>query len=221
MSFNEIMKKFNGIHRGGHKERLKAVYDAVSFIIDNNIEGDFVECGVAAGYSSTMMALTLKEKYNITDRRIWMYDVFDECYIEKDYLSECDISHNGISAIKDLEKNDQNAPYYFTSVEDVQKGLDRVNYNNDNFIFVKGRVEDTIPLIKPEKIALLRLDTDFYKSTKYELETLEPLLVPNGYFISDDYGHWLGAQKAVNDYFGQQPSGSQMVDYTCLVWKKI
>jgi O-methyltransferase len=64
-------------------------------------------------------------------------------------------------------------------------------------------VEDTIPASVPEQIALLRLDTDWYESTKCELEILFPRLVKGGVIIIDDYGCWQGARKAVDEYFNK------------------
>jgi O-methyltransferase len=70
-----------------------------------------------------------------------------------------------------------------------------------NVKYIKGMVEDTLRDNIPEKIALLRLDTDFYESTKAELEVLLDKLVTGGILIVDDYGSWAGSRKAVNDYF--------------------
>jgi hypothetical protein len=66
-----------------------------------------------------------------------------------------------------------------------------------------GKVEDTIPADIPEKIALLRLDTDWYESTKHELIHLFPRLQKGGVLIIDDYGFWKGARKAVDEYFAE------------------
>jgi O-methyltransferase len=88
---------------------------------------------------------------------------------------------------------------------------------------VKGKVEDTVPKNAPEKIALLRLDTDWYESTRHELVHLFPRLVPGGVLIIDDYGHWQGARKAVDEYI----AGNQVkillnrVDYTGRIGVKI
>ena len=88
---------------------------------------------------------------------------------------------------------------------------------------VKGKVEDTVPKNAPEKIALLRLDTDWYESTRHELVYLFPRLVPGGVLIIDDYGHWQGARKAVDEYI----AGNQVkillnrVDYTGRIGVKI
>ncbi len=73
-------------------------------------------------------------------------------------------------------------------------------YPKEKIHLIKGKVEDTIPENIPKEIALLRLDTDWYESTKHELIHLFPLLKPNGILIIDDYGHWEGARKAVDEY---------------------
>jgi hypothetical protein len=65
-------------------------------------------------------------------------------------------------------------------------------------------VEETIPQHAPEQISVLRLDTDWYSSTKHELMHLFPRLSKNGVLIIDDYGHWAGARKAVDEYFADQ-----------------
>ena len=69
-----------------------------------------------------------------------------------------------------------------------------------NIIYIKGKVEETIPEIIPGKISLLRLDTDWYESTLHNLNHLFPLLSKGGILILDDYGHWQGARKAVDEY---------------------
>ena len=71
------------------------------------------------------------------------------------------------------------------------------------FNFIKGKVENTLPEYAPKQIALLRLDTDWYESTKHELIHLFPRLVSGGVLIIDDYGYWIGAKKAVDEYFSQ------------------
>jgi O-methyltransferase len=83
---------------------------------------------------------------------------------------------------------------------------------------VTGRVEQTLlePKNLPERIAVLRLDTDWYASTKIELETLYPRLSPGGVLIVDDYGHWMGAQRAVKEYFAENMPAMQWIDYTAI-----
>ena len=67
----------------------------------------------------------------------------------------------------------------------------------------------------PKKISLLRLDTDWYESTKIELEILYPLLQKGGILIIDDYGHWGGSKKAVDEFFLDKYVWMHYIDYAC------
>jgi hypothetical protein len=86
-------------------------------------------------------------------------------------------------------------------MEEVQWTMAMSTFPNEQIRFVQGKVEETLPQTRPESIALLRLDTDWYESTRCELEFLFPLLAPGGVLIVDDYGHWQGCRQAVDDYF--------------------
>jgi hypothetical protein len=81
---------------------------------------------------------------------------------------------------------------------------------------IAGKVEETLPEHAPESIALLRLDTDWYESTRHELEHLFPRVVAGGVLLLDDYGHWKGSRKAVDEYFAAQGITMLLnrVDYT-------
>ena len=102
-------------------------------------------------------------------------------------------------------------------LDEVKQNLFSVNYNQDNISFFKGKVEDTLPTDQVEQIAILRLDTDWYESTKHELITLYDKLVPGGILIIDDYGHWSGAKKAVDEFIEERELKLLLnrVDYTC------
>jgi hypothetical protein len=104
----------------------------------------------------------------------------------------------------------------YSPLEEVKENLYSTGYPKDNLIFVQGKVEDTLPAIKPGKLSLLRLDTDWYESTRVELELLYPLLIEKGILILDDFGHWEGAKKAVVEYFQAQNRHPllQRIDYT-------
>jgi len=115
-------------------------------------------------------------------------------------------SVGGVSAAQLLDSTevaDGNNVWCVASLEDVEASLFKTQYSRENLVFIKGDVALTLAENAPEKIALLRLDTDWYESTKAELEILYPKLVPGGVCILDDYGHWKGARKAVDDYFEQ------------------
>ena len=79
--------------------------------------------------------------------------------------------------------------------------LFRSGYPPERVHYVQGKVEETLLGKRPRSIACLRLDTDWYESTRDELEHLFPLLVPGGVLILDDYGFWAGQKKAVDEYF--------------------
>jgi len=94
-------------------------------------------------------------------------------------------------------------------------------YPQNKLIFVKGRVESIIPKVIPSKISLLRLDTDWYRSTKHELTHLFPLLTKNGVLIIDDYGYWAGSKKAVDQYFADKPILFNRIDRSAVIGIKI
>jgi O-methyltransferase len=108
-------------------------------------------------------------------------------------------------------------------VEVVKKALETTGYQMEKIHFVKGMVEQTIPNSAPDKIALLRLDTDWYESTKHEMEHLFPRLSRGGVLIIDDYGHWQGARKAVDEYIKKNEIRILLnrIDYTGRIAVKV
>src|SRR5207344_857055 len=101
--------------------------------------------------------------------------------------------------------------------DEVVRNLASTGYPSDRLHFIRGRVEDTIPAGAPEKIALLRLDTDWYESTRHELTHLFPRLSTHGVLIIDDYGHWQGARRAVDEYFSATPILLNAIDFTARI----
>lgn len=195
-------------------ERMFGMYKAVNYIIDNKIPGDFVECGVWKGGSSMMIALTLKER-SISDRSIFLYDTFEGMSEPTDN----DKSFSGIDAAQLLKKEDpaiSSSVWCVSSIEEVKSNLKSTGYPADKLHFIKGKVEDTLPANIPGPLAMLRLDTDWYESTKIEMELLFPLLVAKGVLIIDDFGHWQGAKKAVLEYFKNEKLSPYLnrLDYT-------
>jgi O-methyltransferase len=98
-------------------------------------------------------------------------------------------------------KDGEGSDWCRASIEDVRNNL---SFYPD-IEFVRGKVEDTLPVTQPDRIAVLRLDTDWYASTKVELETLWPRLSDGGVLILDDYGHWGGHKQAVDEFFADKP----------------
>ena len=203
-------------------ERLYSLYCAVNYVIKNKIDGDFVECGVWRGGCGLMIAKIL-EHNNIYNRKIYLYDTYEGM----SEPTEFDLNPKGKNASIMMKENINNKEFSiwcYASLDDVKQNMKLAKYPLDNIIFVKGKVEDTIPNIMPSNlIALLRLDTDFYESTKHELFYLWPKLERNGVLILDDYGHWAGCRKAVDEYFMENKINYLMnrIDYTSRVIVKI
>src|SRR5262249_25595399 len=100
--------------------------------------------------------------------------------------------------------------------EEVRRNMASTGYPSDRVRYVRGPVEETIPAVAPGTIALLRLDTDWYASTRHELTHLFPRLSPGGVLIIDDYRHWQGARQATDEFLAAYPHlFLHRVDYTC------
>lgn len=187
-------------------ERIGELYNSLEHIRLNNIDGDLIECGVWKGGNILGIASYLNF-YKMYSRKIWAYDTFQGMTSPEDV--DIDLNNNQASQIL------QNV-LCFSPLKEVQDNVFLSNFPKENIKFIIGDVCNT--LLKtdniPHKISLLRLDTDWYKSTKTELEILYPLLVNKGILIVDDYGHWNGAKKAVDEYFQNQDIKIDKIDYT-------
>jgi O-methyltransferase len=193
-------------------ERMVALINAVSYVIENEIPGEIAECGVWRGGSMMTVALTLLALGDRT-RSLYLYDTFEGMSAP----TEFDKSFSGVVADELLRKDPRGqGNWCYASLEDVRRNLLSTGYPEEKIHLIKGKVEDTIPKSLPPKISLLRLDTDWYESTKHELEHLYPLLHPKGILVIDDYGHWQGAKKAVDEYFREQNETVFLhrIDYT-------
>ncbi len=195
-------------------ESIHALIESIKYIVRNKIDGAMVECGVWKGGSAMAMALALK-KFGDEEREIYLYDTFSGMSAP----SDVDISFAGESAQQEFSKtkiSEDASDWCSSPIEKVKKNVLQTGYPKEKVHFIKGKVEETIPKNVPQKIALLRLDTDWYESTKHELIHLFPLLSPKGVIIIDDYGHWLGAKKAVDEYISENKLCILLnrVDYT-------
>jgi len=172
-------------------------YKAAEYVAVQNIEGDIVECGVWKGGATLVMADTLFMKSSIS-RNFYLYDTFQGM----SEPTESDHSFTGPAVGRYRRKRRGTfVDWAYASIDDVRKNMRRSEYPFERFIFVPGMVERTIPSIIPDRIALLRLDTDFYESTRHELRFLYPRLSVGGILICDDYRSWHGARKAFDEYF--------------------
>lgn len=196
-------------------ERMYALYKAVNYITDAGIEGDFVECGVWRGGSMMVAAGALLARGD-TGRHLHLFDTY-EGLPKPDTDKDVDIWGNrAIDGWLPNRVDDEASHWAEASIEEVTANLLSTGYPADHLHFVKGLVERTIPQHAPGKIALLRLDTDWYESTKHELEHLYERLSLHGVLIIDDYGHFKGARQAVDEYFESRriPALLNRIDYT-------
>ena len=198
--------------------RLQALVDAVRYCERRGLAGAFCECGVWRGGSVLAMILTLQE-LGITQRELYLYDTF-EGMTEP---GEHDTSRHHPPALEvwreARRRQDRPWPELFDpesfSEASVRETLLATGYPADRLHFVAGAVEETLPDRAPAELALLRLDTDWYESTRHELAHLYPRLVAGGVLIVDDYGHWEGARRAVDEYFAERPAPLlARIDYT-------
>jgi len=197
-------------------ERLQALIDAVRYCVRRDIPGDFAECGVWRGGSVLAMLLTLQEE-GVTDRDVHLFDTFEGMTAP----TEHDVSSLDPPALETWNQAEGKAWKEFFddsifNLEQVREALTTSGYPAHRLHFVKGPVEDTLPTNAPGRLALLRLDTDWYESTRHELEHLYPRLQPGGVLIIDDYGHWDGARRAVDEYLEEQEERLLLnrIDYT-------
>jgi hypothetical protein len=182
-------------------ERMYALIHAVKYISQNNIVGDIVECGVWKGGSMMAIAKTLIELGD-ESRNLYLFDTFSGMTEPSDK----DIDFRGLKAstlLQESDKKNEKSVWCYASLELVKEVMSKTGYNNQKINFIKGMVEETIPSHAPESISLLRLDTDWYESTRHELNHLFPRLSKNGVLIIDDYGHWQGSKLATDEYFSQ------------------
>ena len=197
-------------------ERMYALYQAVNYISINKIPGDIVECGVWKGGSSMLVGYTLQRRGDIA-RKIYLYDTFEgmpapgnnDVRLSDDKPAAALLSEDSHDKI-----NSNN--WCIALIDEVQKNLQSTNYPVDKLVFIKGKVEDTIPRSIATKISILRLDTDWFESTYHELTHLFPLVSKNGVLIIDDYGHWKGSKLAVDKYFSENGVSVLLnrIDYT-------
>jgi O-methyltransferase len=178
--------------------------EAMKYVLKNGIPGDIVECGVWRGGCCMAMALAVNELGG-EPREFWLYDTFEGM---TEPTSDDVDKYNQPARLRLKQEQPSSGSYTkalnvwcMASLEDVTANVKSINYPYDKFRFIKGDVLTTLPQITPDKIAVLRLDTDWYASTRLELELLYPKLVSGGVLIIDDYGDWQGARKAADEYF--------------------
>ena len=181
-------------------ERLYSLIEATRYVNQWKIPGAIVECGVWRGGASMTAALTLLQLSD-TSRNLFLYDTFSgmTAPTEKDFClkGESDVHE----VFRATQTGEDESSWCRAGLTEVKQNLTSTGYPISKLKFIKGKVEETLPEFVPESIAILRLDTDWYDSTRHELVHLYPLLVSGGVIIIDDYNTWAGSKLATDEYF--------------------
>jgi O-methyltransferase len=165
-----------------------------------HIRGCVVECGVWRGGMSAAMAEVLG-----TDRQYFLFDSFEGLPPAREDL-------DGPAAVA-WQHNTTSPAYYnnCTAAEGEAAAAMKLS-GATSFSLVKGWFSDTVPAFKPpSEIAVLRLDGDWYDSTRVCLENLVPFVADHGVVVIDDYYEWDGCARAVNEYMLRAGSPSEVV----------
>lgn len=195
----EAVKPFTSVST----ERIVNVLTLIERVVRENTQGDLAEVGVWKG--GLIMAMALKCKQLGVSRTIHVYDTFTGMTPP----TYDDVDLDGHRA-QDIFHHVQ----CYVSFDEVKRNIDSVGY--PHIVYHVGDITQTDPTTFPT-FALLRLDTDWYESTKFELTHMEPRVSPYGFIIVDDYGHWKGSKKAVDEL---SPYNLQMIDYTGVWWQR-
>jgi len=182
--------------------------DAIEYILKNNVEGDIVECGV---YQGEFEYMWIKEliKHNAV-RDIYMYDTFKGLVEPSEHDYTCNDATLYSSTANEVHTywknniiNEDTNNWCFAPLDYVKNRLNSTGYAENKLHYIVGDVMETLKDKKniPEKISILRLDTDWYESSKFELECMYENVVTGGVIIFDDYYHWNGQRKATDDFF--------------------
>lgn len=195
-------------------DRIYAFIEATRHVVQNNIPGAIVECGVWKGGAVMASLLTLK-RLSVTSRDVYLYDTFEGMPCPGEDDKRCDGEALSVG-FAERQVDEDSSTWCRAEYGEVHKNVNSCEYPEQRIQYIKGKVEQTMPGTLPDQISVLRLDTDWYESTKHELEHLYPLLSPGGVLIIDDYGHWEGARQAVDEYFAshQIPMLLHRTDYT-------
>lgn len=200
------------------RARISALCRCVEYVVTHRIPGDIVECGVWKGGSMMAVALRLMQ-LNAADRRLHLFDTFEGMTP----TTPEDADYRGRPADELWQLQSPGTAWLKIPLEEVRNNLRSTGYPEDLVRYVPGPVEQTLPAATPAQISILRLDTDWYASTKTELEALYPRLAVGGVLILDDYGYWKGQRQAVDEYIAARRLRLLLtrIDHSCRLAVKL
>lgn len=178
----------------GGSKALENAFDIVFKAESKKLKGAIVECGVAEGGTSAMMAMTSKN-FSSEKRIKWLFDSYEGLPepTDEDY-----IGNKTGEFIRPLPKG-----ACLGTIDQVSELMfDKLKFSKVEVFLIKGWFQETLPVMKSKigKIAVLRLDGDWYESTKVPLENLFDQVVVGGFVIIDDYATCYGSKKALDEF---------------------
>ena len=191
-------------------DHFNLALDAVKKINEKGIPGDIVECGVWKGGMSMSMAL-INLRSNM-QRRFWLFDTFEglpepdsefDSKVAKHHYEDLKEGKNTSKILRSkINRGMEEGKWNYGPIDVVKNNMLYTTYPAEKINYVEGKVEHSLYSVElPEKIAILRLDTDWYNSTRAELEILFDRLQSGGILIVDDYCSWQGARTATDKFF--------------------
>lgn len=196
-------------------QKLNFLLRSIEYVNNKKLEGDFVECGVWKG-GNLILFKKMMTRLNITDKLIYAFDTFEGMTKPTDI--DVDIRFDNEKAEDVMKRNikdyNNHSIHCYYPIDKVKENLTNNCKDIENIKLIKGDVLKTLLISRniPDKISILRLDTDWYESTKIELEILFPKLFKDGILIIDDYGDYFGCKKAVDEYFKDKKISMFKVD---------
>ena len=192
------------------RARLEHVVACARMAIEDDVPGDFAECGIWRGGAVALLRATLAA-YGDRDRQVWGADSFDGLPVPDTdrYPADAGYDWSGVDALR-------------VTIDDVRANLDRYGLLDDRVHLLQGWFEDTLPTAPIERLSLLRVDGDLYQSTTDALTALEPRVSDGGFVIIDDYNGWPPCRQAVDDYRAawEITSPLEPVDWVAVWWRK-
>lgn len=209
--------------------RLYNICDAVDAINRERIDGDIAECGVWSGGALALLALrdlAYDKTHRGSGRKYIGFDSFaglppptpdDDDGFEK-------FKASGRYSESNDARPSETGLCVGASAEEVKSLFARVGIPADRTVFHVGWFQDTVPEAakKYKNLAILRLDGDWYDSTKVCLDHLYDLVSPGGFLIVDDYGDFSGCRRAIDEFRAARSIQSSIVnvDTNCIYFRK-
>lgn len=186
------------------EERLDSAISAVQSVNAEGVEGCLVECGTWK--CGVLGLMSIVDASLGGGRQVHGFDSFA-----------------GLPAPKSIDGHEAQTWTSRLRV-DVDQAQENLKVMGAHAILHKGFFEDTLRSSRNElgKIAVLRLDGDWYESTMTALDALYDLVSPGGFVIIDDYGHWKGCKKATDEFRILHGIKDEInhTDYTEIWWRK-